>query len=59
VLDLEIVVQVPGVVVVDEHQRLADRDSGVCPEDRGVLVGLAQRPYVKLMVAHRMFLPEG
>ena len=45
---LELVVEVLRVVVVDQHERLSQRQRGVRSEDGGVLVGLAQLPHVEL-----------
>jgi hypothetical protein len=56
VVSLELVSQVPGVVAVDQHECVADGESPVCGEDRRVLVGLAQRPYVEFLLSHRVSL---
>ena len=56
-LDLELVAQVPRIVVIDEHDRLADAEGVVRPEDRRVPVGPAHGPHVELVVGHPNLLP--
>jgi len=53
---LELVAQVPGVVVVDEDERLAHGQFVERTEDRRVLVGLAQGPDVELDERHAGFI---
>jgi hypothetical protein len=52
VFGVELLVQVSGVVVGNQHERFADGEGIVGLEDRRVLVGLAQRAYIEFLVGH-------
>jgi hypothetical protein len=54
----ELVVQMLGVMVVDQHERFADRQSGIGGEDRRVLIRFAQLPNVKFVTGHGFSHPS-